>query len=355
MRVNYGSVIASLLLGFGLWSLLIGFVLNFAVNVVVLYWIAFKTAGPFRALPIVPTRDEFRAIGSYYGLVLIGYVSASLRDQTDKIVLSSMASPLSVGYYSIASRLAGLVIEVNRFFYLPTLAATASLNAAGDWPAVRKLFSMMMTIGALVSGSVVVVVASQYDRLIVLWMGKTIHEVVPFLLLLLAGNTFAVILTGVGTSLCRAVDRVGIETTYVTVNLVINIFLTISLVLLIGPIGTVISSAVSWGGSAVVFIVVLHRQLDLPTEGTLKAVRVMGAVALTALIMRGLARALPLSETRAASLVSLSWLVPLTLAIYFALCLSMKIVSRAQIEIVLGEWRDAIMGRAPHRNNARVS
>lgn len=313
---NYGVVMFALYHDYGLWSLLFGYATNLIVQSGTLFWLVSRISGPLRMLPVLPTKIELHTIGSYYGLILIGFVSAALRDQTDKIILASMASPLWVGYYAIASRLAGLVIEVNRFFYVPTVAAVASLNAAGDWTSIQKLFTRMMTAGALATGAVVVVVAAHYDRMLVLWLGQFPRGVVVLLLLLLVGNAAAVMLTGAGTALCRAVGKVGIETTYVVVNLIANVVLTVALVWAVGPVGTVIASAVTWAGSSVVFLVVMHRRLDLPMEGTMNAVRAIGAVIVTVALMRVLSLAMPLPSTRTAALVSLCWLGPVTLAAY---------------------------------------
>jgi O-antigen/teichoic acid export membrane protein len=203
--------------------------------------------------------------------MLTGYVSAALRDQTDKVILASLASMTWVGYYSIAARLASLVMELVRFFYLPMLTAVGALDAVGDWSGIRQLYQRMMAIVSGLTGAVVVVVGGLSGPLVVLWIGHPIPQVTPLVLLLLTGTASAVMLTGPGTALCRGVGKVGIETTYVAVNLLLNLVVTVVLVMSIGPIGTVIASGTTWALSAVLFTVVLHRRLSLPTEATRRA------------------------------------------------------------------------------------
>ena len=343
---NYATVIVALQHGYGLNSLLAGYTANLLIQGAGLYFVVSRLSGPLPMLPIVPTAAELQALGSYYGLILLGFVSSALRDQTDKIVLASMASPVWVGYYAIASRLAGVVIEVSRFFYVPTMAAIASLNAAGDWSAIQRVFSRMMTAGALATGAVAVTVASHYDRLLVLWMGEYPAPVVPIVLLLLAGNTAAVVLTGAGTSLCRAVGRVGIETTYVVVNLVANLILTVLLVLLVGPIGTVVASAFTWGASAIVFLVVLHRRLDLPTGGTFNALRTIAAILLAAGVVRLVSLAVPVPDSRGAALLSLCWLAPLTLVLYAGLAHALRVFTAPQVASVVRHLQQSLSWRA---------
>ena len=195
----------------------------------------------------------------YSGLVTVGSVAAALRDQTDKVILASLASPAWVAYYGIAARLCGLVMEIISFFYLPILTAVGALNAMGDWDGVRRLYSRLMAIVSSLTGLVVVVVAGLADRLVVLWIGHPIPQVTILLWLLITGSASAAMLTGPGTAICRGCGRVEIETTYLAFNLVLNLVLTVSLVLLIGPIGTAVATGSTWALSSILFLFVLHK------------------------------------------------------------------------------------------------
>jgi O-antigen/teichoic acid export membrane protein len=78
-------------------------------------------------------------------------------------------------------------------------------------------------------------------------------------------------LTGPGTAICRGSGRAGIETAYLALNLVLNVGLTISLVLLIGPIGTAVATGATWAVSSILFLFVLHARLDLPVDASRRA------------------------------------------------------------------------------------
>lgn len=262
------TTIILLLSGGGMWSLLAGSVCSFIITFCGLLVVALRVCSKERLYPAIPSRSDLISMNKYAGYLLIGGISTALRGQTDKLVLASFTSPIVVGYYGIASRLAGLVMEISNFFYVPMIAAAGALYTSGDWGAVRRLYSNMMLMVPFVVGAFVVIVAGLYDRLIVMWVGRDISEVAPFLFLLVWANMFAVIMTGPGTALCKGIGRLGMETVYVSVNLVLNLILTIALVSWLGGIGTVIASSLSWSLTSMLFLILMHRNLNLPLVAT---------------------------------------------------------------------------------------
>lgn len=296
--VNYTVVIVGLLHGAGLSVLLIGLSTAWLINAIALYAYGSRVCGRLSLLPTVPDRNDVRLMSRYAGLTFVGFISAAMRGQTDKLVLAHFASPALVGCYGIAARLASVITEASNFFYVPTLAAAGALNANHDWAGVRRLYSNMMAIVSFAVGGVVVLIASLYDRILVLWLGRVLPDVPQILWLLLAGGGTAVILTGPGTAICKGIGRVGIETAYVLVGLSSNLVLTVVLVWKVGALGTVIASAVSWSASSLFFTYVLHAKLSLPNSGTRRALQTIAAVSITVLAIRWWIPALPAGATR---------------------------------------------------------
>jgi O-antigen/teichoic acid export membrane protein len=268
--LNYTAVIVLVLLGGGLWSLVVGQAIASCVRFGGA-WVASRSSfGPVSLLPQLPQRTDI-TMARYSGLLMVGSLASALRDQTDKIVLASLASPTWVGYYGIAVRLSTLVMEIIRFVYLPILTAVGALNAMGDWDGVRKLYRQLMAVVSIVTGLIVVLVLGLADYLIVFWIGRPIPEVTPLLWWLMAGSALAAMLTGPGTAICRGCGRPGIETIYLAVNLALNLVLTVSLVLLIGPVGTAVATGSTWALSSILFLFVLHANVDLPVDASRRA------------------------------------------------------------------------------------
>ncbi|MGE5800845.1 MAG: lipopolysaccharide biosynthesis protein, partial [Gemmatimonadota bacterium] len=324
--LNYSVVIVMTLLGGGLWSLLAGqatgFVARFAGA-----WVAARVSyGDVSLVPLMPSRTDV-AMARYSGLLTVGSVAAALRDQTDKVILASLASPVWVAYYGMAARLSSLVMEIIRFFYLPIVTAVGALNAMGDWEGVRRLYTRVMAVVSIVTGLIVVIVAGLADWIVVLWIGRPIPEVTLLIWLLMAGSASAAMLTGPGTAICRGCGRPGIETTYLTVNLALNLVLTVSLVLLIGPLGTAVATGSTWALSSILFLFILHFRLELPVEASRRAAATAVLAAALATAVFWTSRVLGLPGGRQNALWSIAWLGAASGLVYLGLVISFRLVS----------------------------
>lgn len=324
--LNYTTVIVLLLLGGGLWSLVVGQVIAFVVRLAGA-WIAVRaTFGTVSLVPSLPRADDL-VMARYSGLLLVGSFAGALRDQTDKVVLASLASPTWVGYYGMAARLSALVMEIIRFFYLPILTAVGALSAMGDWQGVRRLYSRLMALVSVVTGLIVVVVSGLADHIIILWIGRPVPEVTTLLWWLIAGSASAAMLTGPGTAICRGCGRVGIETAYLATNLILNLVLTVSLVMLIGPLGTAIATGSTWAISSILFLIVLHRRLDLPVAASRRAAATAAVAALVAATTYWISGMLDLPAGRAQAVWSLAVLGTIAVMGYVLLLVAFRLVS----------------------------
>jgi O-antigen/teichoic acid export membrane protein len=317
MTCNSSTIIVCLLLGLGFWSLLIGFGLGFIIYGAGLYIVAIRIFPSFTLVPLVPHKALLQGTLFYGGFMLLGAISGALRDQTDKIVLSSVASPIWTGYFGIAARLSSLLGLICGFVYVPTVAAAGALHARGDWPGVQRLYTDVMTVLALVVGLFIALIIGLYDRLIILWVGRAIPEVGIILYCLIPGISVAVLLTGAGTSVCKGIGIIRFETIYIFVGLILNLILTVVLVLWIGGIGTVIASATSWALSSVVFIVLLHKNTQLPLIGTFRALKGLMVGTACAFCGRLLSNQIPLEHARCEALVSCIKLAPVITVIFY--------------------------------------
>jgi O-antigen/teichoic acid export membrane protein len=323
---NNASVVGCLLLGLGFWSLLVGFTIGFLVSFGGLFLVARRIVGPFSLVPMLPSRAVMMKVMPYAGFMLLGALSMGLRDQTDKIVLSSVASPVWTGYFGIAARLASLITFVCTFFYVPTIAAAGALFARKDHAAIHRLYRDVFMMMSIIVGLVVVLLAGLHDRIILLWLGKAVPEAGRILYILLAGNALAVILTGTGSSVCKGMGIVGIETNYIIVGLVLNIALKFLLVPLMGPMGTVVSSTLSWSGSGLVFVYLLHKRTDIPLSDTLPALRTCLAILVSVAVARSLSILFPASGGKAAIAESSLLMGTLLTLIFLGLLVMLKVI-----------------------------
>ena len=323
---NYTLVLVLVSTGGSFWSLVAGQALALAVRLVGGTVMLRRAIGGFNPWPRFPGPSDF-AMARYSGLLAFGSLAATLRDQTDKIVLAALASPAWVGYYGMAARLAGLVLEVIRFVYIPALTAVGAWQAMGDWGRVRRLYAWLMTAIALFSGGIVIVVAGLIDYVMILWIGEPVPEVRVLVWLLLAGTAAASAFTGPGTAVCRGCGRPEIETVYLTINLVLNIVLTVGLVLVLGPIGTAVATGATWAIASVLFLFILHRRVELPVDASWRAVAMMLIACVLAVAAYMGSHLVALPESRQGAVAALVVAGGLAGGAYLALLGAFRLVS----------------------------
>ncbi len=329
---NYGMVIIALFEGLGFWSLLIGFVTAFLVSLCGLYGIARRVCGPVSLLPRVPSLALLRSLSGYSGFMLLSSVVSAFRDQADRIVLASVASPIWTGFFGIAARLAGLVWMACQFLYVPVIAASGALWARGDWTGLRRLYTDTSTMLSVMVGFLCVTIAALHDQLLVIWLGHSVPEAVPFMYLLLLGGTVAIVLTGVGTAMCKGLGIINMEALYIGAGLIINLALKFALIPYAGPIGTVIASAASMVLSASLFLFLMHKRLpELPWRLSLVSVKTLLAAFCSIVVLRCIFPHFEAGPGRVGGFIALCTMIPCVAAIYLAFLFVFRVFTVQQI------------------------
>jgi O-antigen/teichoic acid export membrane protein len=258
---NYIVVILFLQINFGLYSLMIGIVAGNLFNLVMSVYKAKKICAEITIMPALIRFSELRGVYRYSINLSIGSFASFLRGQADKIVLAYFASSTWVGYYGIANRIASQLMEVSSFFYISIITSASALRSLSDSNAIRALYSKMSFVLSTTGGLAFAVMAGCYNEILIFWVNRVDKEVVIIMLLLLLSNYIAIALTGAGTAICKGLGKIEIETKYLLINMLLNIFLTVGLVATVGALGTVIASAISWTISAIIFSKMFHDKL----------------------------------------------------------------------------------------------
>ncbi len=330
-----GISLRGLQAGYGLRGMIAGQATGLAVQTLIIFILMRQNYSDNWFYPQFPTRDELRSLYRYARLMTVCSLMSILKEQTDKLILATCASPVWVGYYSVAHRLAGLLLEFNRFFYQPFMAATGLFHARGDNAGVQVLYHRVLMSVAVCTGLVLIIVVGGSDPLLVLWMGQALPDVTMILVLLVIANSATVLLTGPQTALCRGTGRIQTETVYLLVFFLSNLAGTILLVYLVGPMGTVYSTAISSLGCGLFFTRLFHRNMQMSLTGVIRA----GYVYFIALFFACLAKAcisfFPGLSGRATALVSLLVVVLPLAVMYFAVLVRVGLVEISEIKGLL--------------------
>jgi O-antigen/teichoic acid export membrane protein len=266
-------IMIGVMCGGGLPSLVWGTLTGFVATFVLAYPRARSCCGRICLLPALPTREDVRVLAPYAGLLLISNLSVILRDQADKVVLAALAAPAMAGYFSIAQRLAGLVMQACAVLFVPMTAAFGALCARNDLTNVRRSYAKWSTWMAALSGMAGFAVITLRSPLLVVWLGEDRPEAHLFVGLLLLATVSAIILSGPGVALAKGIGRPGLETRYALITLLVVLLTKPAMVAVWGPVAGVVSSAGGWIVGAVLFLVMLHRQVPL---GSLARQRLLG-------------------------------------------------------------------------------
>jgi O-antigen/teichoic acid export membrane protein len=344
LMANSGFVIVGLLHGWQVWSLLLGNTVGVVAAIAGQYLAVAKICGIASVQPHLPNWDEARPLLKYAGFLALGQISIALRDQTDKLVLASVGNTVWTAWFGLASRLSNLVLAICSFFYVPLVAAVAALAARGDWVGVRRIYADTMIVMPFLTGAFVVLVASSYDRLLTVWIGHAVPQVGPILFILLTGNITAVVLTGVGSSLCKGIGKVSLETIYIVICVVANVVLKLVLTPWLGPIGTVLSSAGSWALGSIIFVIMLHQAVELPNTA-LRATAMLPMMAITILITREAATFMPASTTRWHAALAGAEIGLFSIVLFVVLLAATRILPWATLRRVGAELRVLILTR----------
>lgn len=344
LMANSAFVIVGLLNDWQVWSLLLGNTVGVIVGIAGQYIAVVRISGIRKVWPSAPSWSESKPLLKYAGFLALGQISIALRDQADKLVLANVGSTSWTAWFGLASRLASLTLVACSFFYVPLVSAVASLAAQGDWPGVRRIYANTMIGMPYIAGVFVVIVASAYDRLLGIWINRSVPEVGPILFTLLAGNITAVVLTGVGSSLCKGLGKVSVETIYIVICVVTNILLKIVLTPWLGPIGAVVASSTSWIFGSVIFVILLHKSVELPNT-VIRAAAMIPMMAISIAATRLFASHLPQTQGRFQSALAASGIGAVSAFLFSALLLCFRILEWSAVERVFLSVRNSAVAR----------
>lgn len=328
---QYTIACTGLVAGYGLRSMVAGHIVGNVICGLLLARFLRRLYPTLHFFPLLPTQSEIMALYRYVGFMTIGSVATVVREQSDKLILAAFASPVWVGYYAIATRLAALLLDFHRFFYPHFLTASGALAARDDWDGLRRLYLRVTNSVAICTGIMYILIIGGYDRLLVAWLGSSPPEVSSILFLLVLANSASVLLTGPALALCRGIGRVRTETTYLLASLGLNLAGTILLVSLIGPMGTVYATAGTSLVCGILFAWQFHRNIPVPVEGLRHAVYAYSIAMLIAGMVRAFFMFFPAPADRSAALVSFAAVVLPACMLYMAALVRAGLVKKDAI------------------------
>ncbi len=261
--VYAATVVGFLHLGYGIYGLVTASILQTLFTALVCYIIARRKFGP---LFIHPARFEWpvlRRLFAFGGWMQITNAASVINMQSDRLVIGGFINVTSVTYYEIGNKLAMLVRAVPLAFLSALLPTASALEAAGQRDqldrayvrASRNLMLIYMVLAGFIVGAAI--------PLVRVWMGQD-YPYAPLVAVLLIAGYLVNMLTGVGTTMVRAMGKPRYEAYYTLMGSTLNIVLTVILAPRFGLFGVLVGTVLGLGVSSVWFLWLFHRLRRLP-------------------------------------------------------------------------------------------
>jgi O-antigen/teichoic acid export membrane protein len=192
-----------------------------------------------------------------------------LNSQTDKIVITAIASTSAVAPFEAANTMARLVRVVPGQYLValgPRMADVATEDEVGGAQAQVNRSLVDIARFTLPPTGLLVGLA---PLLLLTWLGEIPNGAIVMVLALAVGNAVNV-LTGPGTVFLRTVGRPRLEVGYGILQTFLNIGLSVALGLMAGAEGVVVATGVSAVIASAVFLVLFRRTTRIVVESRTK-------------------------------------------------------------------------------------
>lgn len=183
--------------------------------------------------------------------------------QMEKVLFGRFLGLREVGEWELAYRLAFGAWSLPALLLPPLLSAIAHMSSAGERERLLRLTSRASRVLFVVAFPLAAGLIALAPVAITAWLGQG-HELAARATIALGIALGVNILTGVGATVLRGLDRAGLEAEYQLIGIVLHVGLGIWLVPAIGFQGGLVAVVVSTVVSSLWFVVRFHRALAEP-------------------------------------------------------------------------------------------
>lgn len=215
--------------------------------------------------------SDVRRIGGYGMRVQVSSGAGMVNVELDRLVLGGVFGPAVAGGFDLGSRLLNLLRLPPGFALIvlfPAAVARTVTRGAG-W--LDRFYLVTTRYLALFLAPATAALMVSADPLVRLWLGHQVSWAAANIVILAPAYALNLI-TGAATIVARAEGRPGLETRYVLLSVVLNLALTVPLLLLCGPLGVPLSTALAVVLSTGYFLAYFHAATARPLAPLVRAV-----------------------------------------------------------------------------------
>ena len=237
------AIVVLLSLGAGLAGLGIASAIA-SVSLVATAWITSRRVWRQSFAPSIPTREDFRSLFAYGINLQLTNMVVIINLQADKPILLVFGGSLRfIAFYELASKVAFQLRSLPVQALAPLSAMAASETVGRPAAVLRGYYER--SLDQVVSFGVAPLFAASGAcwPLVLVWLGPSYTTTAEILVILGAGYAVNLV-TGAGTALAQGCRRPELDRNYSLLGLGINVVLTVTLGVLVGPWGVIVATAV---------------------------------------------------------------------------------------------------------------
>lgn len=294
--------------GYGLPGLMVNNAIIFVISSVVNIIIAFNLLPTLRFSPLLFSKEMFKKLFAFGYKLQISRFAQLVSFQTDKLLITYFLNIGLVTFYHLGSRITSMMRGLPLLLVSAFVPATAEIEAKRGRDSLNELYLRGSKYLILVSTPLLFFVIINANLIMLTWMGKG-YEIAGLVTQILAVGYFANLISGAASSIAVGVAKTEFEMKYGIFMTILNLFLSIILIIMIGFIGTVIGTTISLTIGSLFFMKMFHNYLGTPLSSFVQLLyKPMIASAISALIILFLNRTFLSTVTFSSRLANLSLL-----------------------------------------------
>jgi len=214
-----------------------------------------------------------------FGLTLhLSTICGIINRQFDKFLLSRWAGLGWVASYELALKWVGSAGSLQPYVAATMLPAGSQLSAIGDLQQLRSLYFAAYRYLFLIGLPPFFFLFAHADSIITVWIGQSNPAAASMIIILSIGYLANSLSNGMAY-VCQGIGRPDIQATQSVIQLLINIGLSISLYLLIGPLGAAIGTSLALLIGTWIYAALFHRYFKISTVLLLKRTALIPSLA----------------------------------------------------------------------------
>jgi len=252
------GTIAVLEAGYGVRGLIVNNLCVAAINTAIMGRYAWKIYPDLRLSVRHWSSAKARTMLGYGTNLQVSKIAQIVTFQTDRIVSLRVFGPLNAAHYDLGVRVNSAARTVTASLVTALIPAVSEMETLSQRDQLAALYERGTKYIVSLAAFLFTFILIFADPLVSAWLGTGYEQTIVFVRILTLGY-FANIVTAVASVMTAGLGRTEIDRNYGIVMGVVNIVLTVTLALTVGPYGVAIATSVSLALGSLFFFGAFHR------------------------------------------------------------------------------------------------